>query len=123
LKRLIIATIVIGLAFAAFPLVAAAAPEDKVFVCHATSSESNPWVIIQIAESAWYEAHDFHHDDADFVLKDITDRSQLKDVDPLTECGSPPSGGGDDTGDEGLDGWVYDPNTGEWFEECTEGCG
>jgi hypothetical protein len=122
LKKVLIATVVIGLAFAAFPSVATATPEGKLFVCHATSSASNPWVIVQITESAWNEAHDWHHEDADFILENVTDRKDItgkpSDFCEAALINEPPP---EDPGVGNI--WFWDDVFQSWIIICVEGCG
>lgn len=36
--------------------------DDKIAVCHRTSSHKNPWVKIEITEKAFYKGHEQHGD-------------------------------------------------------------
>jgi hypothetical protein len=57
-----------------------------VIVCHATGSESNPFVVINIPMTAWKAAHDVHQDDRDFILKDPASRQGTKDGFTKEDC-------------------------------------
>jgi hypothetical protein len=50
-----------ALGASAVVVVAMAAPatakQDKVWVCHATPSVSNPWVLVHVSTSAWENGH------------------------------------------------------------------
>jgi hypothetical protein len=37
--------------------------EHKVWVCHATASEKNPYVLIHIDEAGWLNGHQHHRGD------------------------------------------------------------
>lgn len=52
---------------------------DKVWVCHSTASEFNPWVLIHVKRSGWTEGHegsDAHpgHLAPDFLFDDNPDK-------------------------------------------------
>jgi len=58
---------------------AAAAPNEnanphasagKITICHATSSETNPEVIITVSANSWGNGHSQHHDGADGVVSE-----------------------------------------------------
>lgn len=41
---------------------------NKVLVCHATGSETNPYVLIAISRQGWENGHKDHQDDRDFLV-------------------------------------------------------
>ena len=66
-------TILIGVAVMVLAMVAPvyAGPKDKTWVCHATNSEANPWVIVHVA-NGWDRGHGnggpAKHQTADFEI-------------------------------------------------------
>ena len=65
MKRLITLALALALAFS-FP--ALANDDDKVGVCHATGSASNPYVHIVVDRSGWDNGHSKH--EGDFLSND-----------------------------------------------------
>jgi len=53
----LIAVLIVTAAFVVVPGAMAVPPDSKVTFCHRTGSETNPYVIITTAESAWLNAH------------------------------------------------------------------
>jgi hypothetical protein len=80
LKKALVVIAVISLVFAAVPAMAgppANAGADKVVICHETASQTNPYVIIEIARKAWDRGHDPNHADINLTdLYGITDRAE-----------------------------------------------
>ncbi len=50
--RVILATSALGIGLVGFASPASAKPADKVTICHGTSSDTNPHVVITISENA-----------------------------------------------------------------------
>lgn len=81
-----------------------AAPEEKIWICHATSSETNPYVLLQINKSAWNDddgkghgddgAPDRHRDSLDLSLcTDPDTDTTAPEISYSAECTIPGNNG------------------------------
>src|SRR5206468_1896234 len=62
MKRILATAGILGLALVGSTAPALAGPADKITICHATGSESNPYTEITISENA-LKGHDGHQGD------------------------------------------------------------
>lgn len=68
-----------------------AAPLDKITICHATSSKTNPWVEITISLNAWQTGHTPHAVHVnDFVVEGNKTCPPIEPPPPCKDCPPPP---------------------------------
>ncbi len=96
---------------------------DKVTICHATGSQTNPWVRINISENA-VGAHLEHHDD--IIVPDNDDTYQCPEVGPYCGDGefNPSLGEECDDGEGNRDNMepIYDHDTAMDRTYCSTSC-
>ena len=98
-RKLLFGAIAVVLGFSTFGLGTASSgggnPHDKVWVCHSTASESNPWILIHVKRSGWENGHmgaDAHpgHPAEDQLFDDNPDKKAHRQGPArLGECGGP----------------------------------
>lgn len=73
-------------------------PHERVTLCHATGSETNPYVVITVSVRAWQKkdgtpsGHNVHQDDGDFVVPVGTTKDQCGGLKPTPPPPPPPGG-------------------------------